>query len=198
MTRANLSMTVGATENPRYWTCWRHCGNIAEALRSDEDLESNDNSMEENGKCEEDGVDSLFTEVVPWSKAVSHEELEEQKEEAKVDAKRVVKQSSCGGEAGSFQGEEGWPASQNDFSKLHDESEKVSGTLPGRRTRQHGEFNEVIFPAKELRARSARGSAKFSRPSSASCRCCHPAQNSARGIAKTGLRGDVGVERTAT
>ena len=86
-------MTVGATENPRYWTgrCWRHCGNTAEALRSDEDLESNDNRMEENGKCEEDGVDSLFTEVVPWSKAVSHEELEEQKEEAKVDAKTVVK-----------------------------------------------------------------------------------------------------------
>ena len=36
-----------------------------------------------------------------------------------------------------------------EHSKLHDESEKVSDTLPERRTRQHGENNMVIFPTRD-------------------------------------------------
>ena len=63
---------------------WRHCGNIDEALRIVEDMESNDTRIEQNDKGEDDGVDSVFDEVVPGSKAESCKELEEQKVEAKI------------------------------------------------------------------------------------------------------------------
>ena len=65
-------------------------------------------------------------------------------------AKRGVKQSTCGGEAGWYQEEEGGirRTCESELSKLHDKSEKVNGTLPRRRTRQHGDFNKVIFPTR--------------------------------------------------
>ena len=91
-----------------YWTGrrWRHCGNIDEALRIVEDMESNDKRIEQNVEGEDDGVDFVFDEVVPGSKAESCEELEKQKVEAKMEAKRGVKQSTCGGEAGWYREEE--------------------------------------------------------------------------------------------
>ena len=92
--------------------------------------------------------------MFPWSKAESCEELELQKVEAKMEATRGVKQSTCGGEAGWYREEEGEVRracmSKRAFEAARG-SEKVGGTFPGRRTRQRGDVNEVIFPTKALR-----------------------------------------------
>ena len=80
--------------------------------------------------------------------------------------------------------EYGWRTCQSELSKLHDKSEKVSGTLPERRTRQHGGFNMLIFPTRSWACDAGERRPSFLLQYRQSCRCCvNPAQNSTRLIA---------------
>ena len=71
----------------------------------------------------------------------------------RLEVKRGVKQSTCGGEAGWYQEEEGGirRTCESELSKLHDESEKVNGTLPRKTHSSAWRLQQGDITNKELR-----------------------------------------------